>query len=454
MRRWPLVILLLCLGGLIGWAVFRQNRTYSDTALRPPPALAAPQRGDAELEPVRELVVEEANRASVQRESIEATPPKQNAVSVPAPKSATPERGLRLRLINLSGQALAERSFQLAAFVGPFKNQVQVEHGTANSDREGQVLFPLPADAPCDLRLLKITEVGRQAYGWLEGLEVPMLGIFDGGDVVVSEPRELHPEPILTGWVFDQADQPIPQAAGFLSEMHTSVSGEEVDTTPRKPWTCQVVVAEDGSFKAYGPLDRDIDAMFTMAAVGFEDHMEFGLSLPRFDLRVVLSRVVNLRGILLVPPDGPPLTEYGVWISDENGGTGISPNAEGRFSAIGNTRSLEISVTHPGLGVKLFRETFALSPQSDGDIGVIDLRPDLWVVDLKLIDSEGQPLANREITISLGADLERSDWYRTDGEGRLLTVLPRSSQQAEIGLTNHKSVPVTLAALPSELQLP
>ena len=281
-----------------------------------------------------------------------------------------------------------------------------------------------------------------------------MQGSFDAGDVVVAEPRELHPEPILTGRVVDEHDQPIPQAVGALSEIYTTHSGELLDPTPRRPWTCQVVVEADGAFKAYGPLDRNVDAWFCMYAEGFEEHMGSWLSLPRFDLQVVLPRVVRLRGILRVPAAGPPLTEYGVWISGENGGIGISPDAEGRFSAIGNTRSLEFSVTHPGLGVQLYRETFAISPQCDGDIGVIDLRSDLWVVDLELIDNEGQPLADREVTIRLGAGLGHADGYRTDGAGRLLTVLPRSVQEAEIGLKNQTALPVNLSALPSELRLP
>jgi hypothetical protein len=454
MRRTPLAVGLLLLLSLVGWAVFRKNHVTEGAALRPPPGLAPEQRGTVELEQATGLGIDADPQASMQRESLGPPIVQRDSEGTAAESSVLAERGLRLRLVNPSGQALAGRTFNLAAIVGPPNNAVREEHGQAASDKEGRALFSLPSDLDCDLRLLEISEVGREARGWLEGLDVPIAGIFDGGDVVVAEPRELHPEPILAGWVVDQSDQPIAKAVGSLSEIHMSISGEAVASTPRKPWTCQVVVSPDGSFQAYGPPPNFGQASFFMAAEGFEEHLDFGLSLPRFDYRVVLSRVIHLRGVLLVPADGPPVTEYGVWLSDGGGGTGISPDEEGRFSAIGSTRSLDISVTHPGLGIKVYIETFALSPQSDGDIGTIDLRSSLWVVDLRLLNRAGAPLADKELTLTLPDELGHSDWYRTDAAGRLRTVLPRSAGHVDLSTAGVKVATLSLAALPSEVRLP
>ncbi len=156
------------------------------------------------------------------------------------------------------------------------------------------------------------------------------------------------------------------------------------------------------------------------------------LEVPNHHMAVTLRKRLQLGGKLVVPAHGPPVQDYGLWVSQEGGGIGIRPDKEGNFSGQGSSASLEIKVTYPTMGVVLFQREMLVAPTEAAGIGSIVLTDIVQVLDVVVTDAQGAPLVSQEWHIE-GEGLETIQaHFASDEKGRLVAVFPMDAKRVKL----------------------
>ncbi|MBI1380380.1 MAG: hypothetical protein GC161_04755 [Planctomycetaceae bacterium] len=364
---------------------------------------------------------------------------------------------IRARAVDFGGRALAGRELELAW--RPQEQTIETPQpiAVARAGEDGAVEFGIDAEALADSPIsFRVKDTQRGDWAWAEAVSVSEGVDRDLGTLVLTLPREPYPVPLATGRVGDSRMAPIPGIVGFVSARNVFVGGDEPEG-PVELWEGEVVIQPNGSFAAYGPpTSRTLNLLF--AAEGYQEEDLYDIEVPTHGLEVALARRIRLRGRILVPEQGPPVPSYGVWLSEEGMGIGISPGADGNFSAVGSTRSIEVKVTQPALGLVLFKEVFALPPETDGELGTIDLRARAKPLDLVLVDRTGAAIANEVVWIAVKdvepAASEARGQAPTDANGRLFVAVPTLALEAELTVSGRAPVKVDLVSPPPRIEVP
>ena len=452
MRTVLLVLLVALIGGL--FLVFGRGGVQSgDTALAQPEVEAPAPRASAELEQATESQRPDTARERVAEANEQAAEPRaldedQAIVDLGLVRACAAD------LVDYNGRPVAERDVELAVEDNDRPGDFHYPALRARTDGKGRALFALPPEmdhpAPASVRL---RDPERWASGWVHGVTFLDEGTTELGTVTLSEPRELFPVPLVTGWVHDGSGEPVSGVQGTVHPTWFQIDGEDHGGgwPPREEG--QVHIEPDGSFQAFGPRSpQGVSLVFY--APGYDEHHDFQLETPTFDHEVVLARRIRLTGRLFVPENGPPVERYGVWLSQEGKGIGISPREDGRFDAIGSTHSLRVGIAGPNMGFTLYSEDFAAPPTDDGSLGDIDVRPLTRVLDLLLVDDQGDPLAEYGLQVSLEAPEHQSKSVRSDEQGRLLVPLPVQALEATILVPGEPQRTIDLVSPPARLELP
>ncbi len=304
-----------------------------------------------------------------------------------------------------------------------------------------------------------ISQDSLERKGWAEPFAVHAGALVDVGRLKIYSTQEKYPVPIISGRVRSETEEPI---ANLMASLSVSRFVEDPEPDGSTLWPAresgQVVFDEFGNFEAFGPSNlHAVD--LTLMAPGYEQEFFMGLAVPRFGLQVLMRKRLRLKGTLLVPAHGPPVQSFGVWISQEGRGTGVSPRSDGRFSAVGTSAALEIKVCHPSMGMVLFREEFLTIPSEKIGIGVVDLTDLVRVLDLLVVDAEGEPLRKQDLTVRAEGVETVGGQVKTDEEGRLLTVVPLRIETVQVSthpgyaVNDQNSVTVDLAYPPSQINI-
>lgn len=358
---------------------------------------------------------------------------------------------------DFGGRALARRELELGWRGLEQTNDTPQPLAIARTTEDGAVEFEIDAEALADMPIsLRVKDTHSGTWAWCDDVVLSVGGERDLGTLVLALPRELHPEMLAGGRVVDDDFGPVPGVVGFVSAFTMFVDEVQLEG-PSDRWEGEVLIEPTGHFAVYGPPTVEhISLVF--AAKGYGEEDLFQVEVPNHGLEVFLAREIRLRGQLLVPEHGPPVTGYGVWLSEEGKGIGISPGRDGRFAALGSTRSLEVKVTQPGLGLVLFRQTFALSPEADGELGTIDVRDVVKPLDLVLVDSTGAAIANEVVWIEVKdvepAASEPRGQAPTDTNGRLFVAVPTPALEAILTVSGRAPVVVDLVSPPPRIEVP
>jgi len=296
--------------------------------------------------------------------------------------------------------------------------------------------------------LIEHRDAGLNA--WVEGLVLPSVGILDLGTVMLLKPSERYPVPIVRGTLLDPMGEPVPGARGTVSDTRwisqDSTGGKDIERSWPARADGEVVIDADGTFDAFGPSGAE-SLELTFTADGFDEEYASSVASGTDGLRVVMARRLYWSGKLVVPGDGPPVSEYGVWISEEGRGSGVSPAASGRFRAVGSSRSVELKVCHPSLGAVLYLRDFGIQATEDGDLGVVDIRAHVQVIDAICMAADGAPWSAQEMEIRyVDGGAEKTVSIVTDGDGRLLGVLPVSASAVRVGRRGVEAAEVFMGA--------
>ena len=378
-----------------------------------------------------------------------------------APPAAAQEEGLWLSIRALDGEGEPWATSQVMLQFEPYTTPILGgETGTPSPeppsssptvvtvDHEGEGHFRgrwLNATHPPQGWALTVMGPDRIARAWIEPVHLPEQGSHDFGTVTLLTPRERFPNRLVQGTVLSDAGEPIPSVMGVIAPTHSGTWG------PREEG--QVIVHADGRFEAYGPPSPD-GVQITFLAPNYQDETYGPLDTPHTGLEAVLAKYVLWKGTLLVPEHGPPITEYGVWVTQAGRGIGTSPQKDGSLRAFGSSQALAIQITHPGFGTKLLEQELVVRPTEEEGLGVIDLRGLVWVLDVVLVDESGQPWKNQNLQVNGEASLVSFGQFTTDGEGRLLTVFPTTQEVITLGRDGHEVVTLTAQDRRSRVRLP
>ncbi len=347
---------------------------------------------------------------------------------------------------------------------GPMVDTNGVAKFNVESDGEGRIQTDLRfPEGEWDQVAIWVADEKRQAKGWVEPVRVILDGRGDLGTIKIFEAREKYPTPLVSGQALSESGE-VPHvlfgsfAQGQDFEVEFSSLGA-LQAPKRGRDAGQVIIDKEGRFQAYGP-DAWKAAEITMLAPGYMNANQHLSELPVAGVQLTLYRRLQLKGKLIVPSNGPSIQEYGVWLSQPGTGIGIRPKADGTFSGQGTTQSLNLKISHPTMGTVLYKEEFVSPPNEETSLGTIDLRPLVQIVDFTLLDADGNPLANRAISIEAEELESIASQYKTDADGRLLTLMPRHitaikiSKQGSFSQAEGQSVELLLPASPTRLTLP
>ncbi len=349
----------------------------------------------------------------------------------------------------------------------------QAGHGFfAVTDADGmfQAKFS-PRDKELKNIAIMIEDEARQARGWVEPIKVVANGSCDLGTVKIYEMREKYPTPIVQGQVTTESGE-VPNrlngglrhsASDHFEEEFEAISTPSPSSLSRE--VAQVTFLENGDFCVYGDSTWSSPSLW-ISSPGFHSTRMELTTLPTTGLKLTLQEEQHLTGHLQVPVNGPSVQEYLVWVSHEDSRfTGVSPRTDGAFTGMGSNQSKNLVISHTNSGPELFRKKFTSIPSGGDHVGVIDLVPLVQVVDLTITNAEGLPRANQVVVLKTRAfpitsfeiDLSSHEFeyeFKTDTEGRLLTVLPAELSSLSIAKGNGDEVEITLPSKPSTVVLP
>lgn len=359
--------------------------------------------------------------------------------------------------VDHGGHPLANRGLKLARDRVEDQGAAPEPLGVARTGADGAVRFEIDAgqlvDSPVSLRL-QDTKGG--AWAWSTDVIVPVGGELDLGTVVLALPRDLHPQVLVSGRVTSVDFAPVPGVVGTVFARRTFRDGVQVDG-PTGRWEGEIVIEPTGHFVVHGPpAVEHVGLRFT--SPGYSQGYVSDVPPWTHGLEVLLARELHLRGRLVVPEHGPHITSYCVWlISDEGKGSGTVPSRDGAFRARGPSRSIELKVTQPASGLVLFHKVFALTPENDGDLGTIDLRPIVKTLDTQLVDESGAALAKVAVWMEVAGATSTTGHPRglatTTYTGRLFASVPAHALEAKLTVDGRAAVVVDLVSPPERVEV-
>ncbi len=439
MHRALFLLLALALLLAAGWWMLADSSVELRGARPGPNAGVAPREKPAHLEPAdagavaKELESSQRTAAIAEPEVPKSRDPELAHPAAPAETKA-PKFLLRARVLD-HGNPAANRLLELSLWtVGPGDRTGQLGR-SERSDEHGLVEFEL-FERYSELWAARFHDHDSGGRAWSKANHRLEGDVVDVGDVDLIFQRELHPEPLIAGWVLDDAQRPIRALSGTAEVFSSAAENSEQEGSaslhdPRQDWTGQLLLEPSGAFFVHGSPQVE-SVLLRFQAPDHDSHIEVLYDLPALDYQIRVPIAVRWSGTLLVPEPGPALEDYGVWMSDDRSATGLFVAPDGNFVAEGSTRTTRFYVTQPMLGLRLIElevAPLALAPGESGDLGEIDLRGRVRVLDVQLIDADGNPAANLDLVYRLDGNERRyGEGIATDAAGRLLLALPLDSK--------------------------
>lgn len=359
--------------------------------------------------------------------------------------------------VDHDGHPLANRELRLAKDRVEEQGAAPEPLAVARTGANGAVRFGIDEGQLVELPVsVRLQDTKGGAWAWSTDVIVPAGGVLDLGTVVLALPRELHPQVLVSGRVTSVDFAPVPGVVGTVFARRTFRDGVQVDG-PTARWEGEIVIEQTGHFVVHGPpVVEHLGLRFT--SPGYSQGYLSDVQPWTHGLEVILARELHLRGRLVVPEHGPPITSYCVWLtSDEGKGSGTAPSRDGEFRARGPSRSIELTVTQPASGLVLFRKVFALTPQNDGDLGTIDLRPIVKTLDTQLVDETGAALAKVAVWLEVEGATSTTGHPRglatTTYTGRLFASVPAHALEAKLTVDGRAAVVVDLVSPPERVEV-
>ncbi|MBI1380381.1 MAG: hypothetical protein GC161_04760 [Planctomycetaceae bacterium] len=355
------------------------------------------------------------------------------------------------------GRPMADRELQLAWHRAEETHAVPEPVARARADASGAVRFGVTPGSLANANVsLYVRDSETGARTWIAEAVLPSEGELDLGTLVLALPRELYPEVLVSGRVTDHDFAPVPGVKG-RAFAHRSLDDATGGDRRNEPSQSEVVIATTGHFAVYGPPTTEYLSL-GFSSSGYSNAHLSEVQPRTHGLEVFLSRELRLRGRLIVPEHGPSVTSYCVWLfSDAGNGGGVTPTRDGEFHARGPSGSVELRVTQPALGLVLFHEVFAVTPETGGDLGTIDLRPVAKPLDVQLVDGTGSALAKvtvqMEVKGAANATGHARASLRTDYTGRLFVCVPAHALEAQLTVLGRAPVVVDLVTPPERVEL-
>ncbi len=341
----------------------------------------------------------------------------------------------------------------------------QLAHYSTRSDADGLIQLELQLPHfPLAHIAIQVTDQSRQARGWVEPVRVIVDGRGDLGTIRIFEAREKYPEALVRGRVLGVDGAPVPEVMGFIYPVPRDrfEIPRSFELLPEM-WigrdSGQVVIADDGSFVAYGPSAAfAVQMSFYAGDEGSAFTAPF--EVPVSDLQVVLSGVCRFNGELKVPEHGPPIGEYELCAFPSALPHPVLAESDGSFSLHGTQQAKSIRVYHSNSRAVIFEHEFGEAPAGTTALGTLDITDKVKVVDLIVTDMVGEPRANQKVEVRTpGVDMAVGH-AMTNADGRLLTVVPGGVSVVSLARGNRENVgqgeavEVDLAAAPGRVMLP
>lgn len=359
--------------------------------------------------------------------------------------------------VDYRGRPIADGELQLAWHRAEETHALPEPVARARTDAGGAVRFGVtPGSLASATVSLYVRNSETGARTWIAAAVLPSEGELDLGTLVLALPRELYPEVLVSGRVTDHDFAPVPGVTGRASA-HRSLEDETARYGRNEPSQSEVVIATTGHFAVYGPPTAEYLSL-GFSSSGYSNAHLSEVQPRTHGLEVFMARELRLRGRLVVPEHGPSVTSYCVWLfSDAGNGGGVTPTRDGEFHARGPSGSVELKVAQPALGLVLFREVFAVTPESGGDLGTIDLRPVVKPLDVQLVDGTGSALAKVNVQIDVkgatNATGHARGSLRTDNDGRLFVCVPAHALEAQLTVIGRAPVAVDLVTPPERVEV-
>ena len=420
--------------------------------------------------PSSELIGMQREASSSSRKPVPPSAPEPNAskatepvLGVEAPEGkANFEFHLSMQLVDAEGLPIRNRRLQIGYGLKEHIAHVPVTHTIPfleTTDDEGRIVRPIPFSSESLVYIaMWAWDPETTAKAWVDPVEIAPDADVDLGSVPLLQVRERFPVPWVAGRILNENRQPLERVHGILNEsaFYEFDAGEEVGPKPLE-WPgwfgTQFVFEPNGHFAAYGPPGLNL-ADLSFSSDGYESEHLIAIEVPNLDLQVELAKQLWLRGKLLVPAAGPPVQEYGVWLSQGDRGTGVRAQANGEFAGPGTSRSLRLQITHPSMGHVLYNQEFLSAPNEEAGLGTVDLTQLVQVIDVRLVDSSHKPHAKVDLHMEAEGVQSNGGQYQTDAEGRLWTVLPLDADAIRLGRMGMPKAEVKLSELGPTLVLP
>jgi hypothetical protein len=423
--------------------------------------LEAPSSQVRERSPdVEESAASDANSTN----SMETNEPDATTIKAFVPHSTLTVRAF---VVDWNEQPVIDTDLELGYETLPYRSsriEPAFTHYSVRSNSEGrvQVELGLP-DGELKQIAIWIEDKSRQAKGWVEPVNVIANGRGNLGTIQIFEAREKFPTPLVQGRALSESGKALSFMNGAFYwglDFEVEISAFSSKVLPSQSRDSgQVILMPTGHFQAFGP-DTWIAADIVIGSPGYMDARQNLQKLPADNVQLTLHPALPLHGTLKVPSAGPPVEEYGIHLSQECGGSLVSPGTDGTFKSRIASQALTLTVTHRNRGTALFMHEYQGAPDEKSGLGIIDLTSQVQVVDLTLSDLQGEFISNEDVFLSAPGMAFIGQYFKTDEGGRLLTVVPRTITAIQLFRRtrslpiSQKAVEILLPASPSKVALP
>lgn len=477
--RKSLVVLAMVLLGFGVWWTLQSGETGSQgdgleqAALVPDEQVAPDVQADLATPDTREregssvAPVDQEQGAGLEVEEPEAPQTEENTLP-------NPTLTVRALIVNWDNQPVRDTYLNVSYHALPRGSDPappQLAHYSTQSNAEGLIQLELQLPHyPLELIAIQVADQSRQARGWVEPVKVIVDGRGHLGNIQIFEAMEKSPEALVRGRVLTEDGTPASDVRGYIYPVFRD--GFEVPRSfEQLPhlWTGrdsgQVVIADDGSFVAYGPSSESAVQMIFFAfdngayvttGTAFTPPFE----VPTSDLQVILHGESRFEGKLKVPELGPPIGEYVLAAYPSALAHPKLANPDGGFSLHGTKQAKSIRVYHSMSDTVLFEHKLGEAPTGITTLGTLDIAAEVEVVDLIVTDMSGEPRANQKVEVHTQGVGRAVGHAMTDADGRLLTVVPKGVSVISLVRGNRENVgqgaavEVDLAAAPGRVMLP
>ncbi len=358
-----------------------------------------------------------------------------------------PSRAVTFSIFDPRGAPIASAPLRI-----DLRDEVETSAEYLYSDEKGAVRVKLSPDSqlrdPFDLRI----EVngGDHAGCVLSGLAFGSLERLELGTVTLTTPREDYDQPLAAGFVRTPEGTAVPD---LKASFYTDAEDPQTRSWPT-PRSGQVVVEADGRFAAYGQEGTKRGSL-QFTAEGREGVYLTNIDLPETGLDVVMARLLELRGRLVVPEGWPAPNEFGIAATGGDVSTVVRVKQDGTFSAPLPLNLSEFEVRYPmGGSMRVHSESFTIGNDDSVDVGTIELDEVARLYEIRVTDPLGEPIRNEPLRAELDGETLPWTFFKTDAQGLFRFVAANDITEVSVGLYSAEKITIDLVSPPERLELP